>query len=445
MERTRHFSTRCGQQNISNTRQVVYTPVLTDTARLGIFRYFPFFAPMGYNVNPTIPNQQLPVTASTASWVAVDVNGNPVAPPGIRMARPTPRKLTCFSVFGNMRLDANGNMVPFTAADCPGGTAVFPQSSPAANGMWDSYRPTADTDRLHQKAPEPDAARQLLRRPGRSESGAIRVSAARGGSQGGNVQQITDPNANSKQINIKIDHNFSSNHKAAFNYTYQRDDSDANISSWPDGPAGAMFRRPHVFTANVTSTLSSSIVNEARFGMNRNYNSTIPAYLNPDGGLGTAGEQYLLPGGQSTLNPNYNYLVTVGSSTGRVGSGTGPLNVGLDSWTKSILYSFADTLSWSQRQTCLQVRRRAAVTAECRKRRGEPVSGRHAGQQWQRNSDRWPIRHRRKFPGIDRACSSQLTRQRRQSANGRKQPAVFPERIRQPGEPVLLHQEFHQH
>jgi hypothetical protein len=31
-----------------------------------------------------------------------------------------------------------------------------------------------------------------------------------------------------------------------------------------------------------------------------------------------------------------------------VGSGTGPLNVGLTSWTKSILYSFADTLSWNR-------------------------------------------------------------------------------------------------
>src|SRR6185369_5978712 len=70
------------QQTISNTRQVVYTNVLTDTARQGIYRYFPGFAPMGYNVNTSIPNQTLPVAAATASWVAVDYLGNPVAPPG---------------------------------------------------------------------------------------------------------------------------------------------------------------------------------------------------------------------------------------------------------------------------------------------------------------------------------------------------------------------------
>lgn len=33
------------EQNISKTRQVVFTNVLTDTARQRIFRYFPGFAP----------------------------------------------------------------------------------------------------------------------------------------------------------------------------------------------------------------------------------------------------------------------------------------------------------------------------------------------------------------------------------------------------------------
>lgn len=335
-------------QNISNTRQIVYTPVLTDTARLGIYRYFPFFAPMGYNVNTTIPNQQLPVTASTASWVSVDVNGNPVTPPGLPNGSAYTARLTCFSVFGNMRLDTNGGMVPFTQADCPNGTAILPQSSPGANGMWDVYRPVADKTGYIKKL--------LDQMPHANYFGALdglnlaqyAYLQHRGGSTGANAQQITDPNANSKQINIKVDHNFNTSHKAAFNYTYQRDDSDANVSSWPDGPTGLTFRRPHVFTLNLTSTLSPSIVNEARFGMNRNNNSTIPAYLNTDGGLGKAGEPYLLPGGQSTLNPNYSYLVTLGSSVGRVGSGTGPLNVGLTSWTTSTMYSLADTLSWSR-------------------------------------------------------------------------------------------------
>lgn len=121
-------------QNISNTRQVVYTNVLTDTARLGVFRYYPFYAPQGYNVSPAIVNQQFPLTANTASWVAVDVAGNPVAPPKMPDGSPYTSTLTCFSVFGNKRLDTNGNMVPFTAADCPGGTAVFQGRLPVRMG-----------------------------------------------------------------------------------------------------------------------------------------------------------------------------------------------------------------------------------------------------------------------------------------------------------------------
>src|SRR5262249_18937701 len=98
---------------------------------------------MGYLVN-SIPNQRLPVTASTASWVAVDVQKNPVAPPSMPDGSPYTSKLACFSMFDNQRLDTSGNMVPFTTADCPGETALFPQSSPRANGLWDIYRPSAD-------------------------------------------------------------------------------------------------------------------------------------------------------------------------------------------------------------------------------------------------------------------------------------------------------------
>ena len=337
------------EQNISNTRQIVYTNVLTDTARQGIFRYYPFWAPEGHNVNATVPNQRLPVAASTASWVAVDVAGNPIAPPSMPDGSPYPYKLTCFSVFGNRRLDANFNLVPFTAADCPGGTAIFPQSSPSANGLWDIYRGTIDETGFIK--------RLLTQMPRANFFGALdglnlaqyAFLQHRGGSTGANAQQITDPNANNKQINFKIDHNFNSSHKAAFNYTYQRDESDGNVSTWPDGPSGQVSRRPHVFTINLTSTLSSRIVNEARFGLNRNYNSTVPAYLSLDDDVRKAAEQYLTPGGKSTLNPNYSYLVRLNSSTGRVGSPGGPLNTGTStSWTESTLYTYADTVSWSK-------------------------------------------------------------------------------------------------
>jgi hypothetical protein len=327
---------------------------LTDTARQGIFRYYPFWAPEGYLVNATIPNQKVPVTGSTASWVAVDVKGNPVAPPSMPDGSAYPYKLTCFSVFGNQRLDASGNMVPFTAQDCPGGNAVFPQSTPGGNGLWDIYRSAVDqTGYIKALLSQMPHANFFGALDGLNvaQFGYLRATK---GTTSNTAQQTADPYAESKQINFKIDHNFNAKHKIAFNYTYQRDSSDANQSTWPGGPSGLTWRHPQVLTVNVISTLSPSIVNEARFGMNRNYNSTLPPYLSTDPSQKSQAEKYLLPGGKSVLNPSYSYLVRVGSAVSqglltRVGSAGAPLNTGTStSWTNSLLYSYGDTLSWSK-------------------------------------------------------------------------------------------------
>ena len=213
------------------------------------------------------------MTASPASWVAVDVNGNPVPPPACLNRRSrTPLELICFSVFGNRRLDTNGNIVPFTAADCPGGTAysISPRRGLMACGTLRSDRRSRP---VRSEVPATDAACQLLRRLDGLNLAQYAYPQSRGGTtNAANAQQITDPNANSKQINIKVDHNFNPSHKVAFNYTFQRDDNDGKRLLLARRTSGQVVRRPHVFTVNVTSTLSSQMVNEARFGMNRNYN-----------------------------------------------------------------------------------------------------------------------------------------------------------------------------
>src|SRR6185369_5619943 len=77
------------------------------------------------------------------------------------------------------------------------------------------------------------------------------------------------PLVNRKQINLKIDQNFNANHKVSVGYTYQRDDSGDFIASWPGGINGSTQRRPQVLTVTGTSTLSASMLNEARFGIRR--------------------------------------------------------------------------------------------------------------------------------------------------------------------------------
>ena len=77
----------------------------------------------------------------------------------------------------------------------------------------------------------------------------------------------TDTDAGRKQINIKIDQNFNSKHKIAANYSYDWINADYGLSTWPGGFGSELKRRPQVLTVNFTSTLSSTLFNEARVGL----------------------------------------------------------------------------------------------------------------------------------------------------------------------------------
>ena len=53
---------------------------------------------------------------------------------------------------------------------------------------------------------------------------------------------------NRKQINIKIDQNFSSKHRIAGSWTHQVDNSTDPLRGWPDGLSGLTSRGPHTLT-----------------------------------------------------------------------------------------------------------------------------------------------------------------------------------------------------
>src|SRR6185295_7295594 len=55
-------------------------------------------------------------------------------------------------------------------------------------------------------------------------------------------------------------------HKANVSWSYERNDAPDYFMLWPDWVEGQTYRRPSVWTVNLTSTLSPSLVNEARFG-----------------------------------------------------------------------------------------------------------------------------------------------------------------------------------
>jgi len=261
-------------QQIHKERSLVDGGVLTDTARQGIFRYFDGWNPTTYDTAATAT----PGAASSTARVAPAVNflGQPTLPLLNANGNPyTGAGLLCFSVFGSQRIDPNtGGMVPFTAADCPGGTII---SSPGS--AWDSNRPAIDgTGYIFKTLLKSMPHANYFGRPGNGltpdglNTASIRWVQGTNGNAGVQTTQGTGEFNNRKQINVKIDHNFTSNHKLSGSYTLERNAADSGNSSWPGGYSGSIIRNPHVLSTNMTSTLSSSLVNEARFGFR--YNDT---------------------------------------------------------------------------------------------------------------------------------------------------------------------------
>src|SRR5262249_30667683 len=88
---------------------------------------------------------------------------------------------------------------------------------------------------------------------------------------------------NRKQMNLRLDHNFSQNHKLNVSGSYERDFSTDSQPFWAGTFAGPAYRRPWVVTSGFTSTLSPKLVNEARFGIRTSgSNSTSPYDWGPN-------------------------------------------------------------------------------------------------------------------------------------------------------------------
>lgn len=313
------------EQRIENQRTTQRPVVLTDCARNGIFRYYDNW--VNGNVNTT------PSTGNNATRPVVDVSGNPVAPTTNPNGSAFTGQLRYYSVFGPL---ANTPTQP----DCS--DAVL------AGGSWDPLRTTPDQTGLIRKylnaMPRANrfdggdglntAVHQWLR--GSRSNGGLAIGAG------------TDTDTDRKQINFKVDHNFNANHKAAFNYSYEWTDADYALSTWPSGYAGYTSRRPTVLTASFTSTLSPTLLNEARFGYRRNQLVIYPAYERPDDAEArAAGNDILIQGNEGFpimfvpatvggMNPSTYICQAPGIA------GTGCAQQG----NKGPLTTYADTMSW---------------------------------------------------------------------------------------------------
>jgi hypothetical protein len=255
-------------QLIVHSRSEQFPTVLTDCARRGIFRYYDNF------VNGNARQATTPVGAFTQTST-VNADGSPKSPDG--------SPLRYLSVFGPLAADPTkpdcsdaqinaSTLVPIGAAnswdtnrkqlDKTGFIAASLDTMPRANAFDNPGNLIASGTVF-----VPDGLNTATHRWVRRNSGADNLFGAGG-----------DTNNNRKQINFKIDHNFSVRHKVNASYSYEKDTSDdAALPRWPTGYYGKDFRQPQVLGVNFTSTLTSTLVNEARFGFSRTGANTVGA------------------------------------------------------------------------------------------------------------------------------------------------------------------------
>jgi hypothetical protein len=251
-------------QLIVKSRQEVFPTVLTECARRGIFRYFDGYVNgNARQLNNIVGN--FPIRAT------VNADGSPKSPDG--------SPLRYLSVFGPLAAEP-------TKPDCSDAqinTSTLVPNSAATS--WDTYRKQLDktgfiTSTLasmpHANSFDnpgnvalnvPDGLNTATFRWVRTNRGADNLFGAGG-----------DINNQRRQINAKIDHNFNDRHKLNGSYSYEIDKSDdAALPTWPTGYFGADIRHPQSLSVNFTSTLTTSMVNEARWGFIRTGANTVGA------------------------------------------------------------------------------------------------------------------------------------------------------------------------
>ena len=345
--------------NLVNQRASTNLLVLTPCARQGIFRYFNNWNNSAGNDGSGGIFGSTVTTGANPQRPAVNADGSPLAP----TSRPDgttagyDNSLQYISVYGPL---ASKPTTP-DCSDAPiNTTTLVPNgvsltAAPGAGGGWDLYRRQLDTTGFITRSlaffPSPN---NYEIGDGLNTAG-YRVLKHFTGTD--NLFGSGEATGRRKQINVKVDHNFTANHKANVNVTYERIDSDDVFEGIPGMFSNKNFRRPVVLSSGFTSTLGASMLNEARFGMRRNGVNVVAPWDRPE--LQDDINQFfpaeangfrVIP--QVTLagmaGVNGSATLCYPHSGARPPGGCGGGNLTATSIEKTPTYTFADTLSWTR-------------------------------------------------------------------------------------------------
>jgi hypothetical protein len=309
----------------SANKTTMNSTVLTPCARNGIFRYFDTGKTAATNQwNNGNANQTTQSTGNTPTIAVVDALGNPKTPTVNPDNTAFTGTLRYFSVFGPLQNTP-------TKPDCS--DAVLQGSS------WDPFRTRQDTTGNVAKLLD------SMPLPNHYESGdGLNTAGFRWRRTFHGTDNIygLDETTGRKQINIKIDHNINSKHRANVSWSYERNDAPDYFMIWPDSVEGETYRRPMVWTANVTSTLSPSMVNEGRFGYRVTGTNTLSPFDTPK--YADAARAYVPEANGFRVVPQLGTGGTNFQLTQYIGNRGAFPNTNRDT---TPLWTYADTLSWT--------------------------------------------------------------------------------------------------
>src|SRR5437867_7789941 len=310
-------------QKWAQTKTEINPIVVTPCAQRGIFRYYDNWN-NGNDLAAT-------TTGATPVIAVVDNAGNPRPPATNPDGTSHNGILRYASVFGSL-------LNTPTRPDCS--DAIVQQGSP-----WDPYRTGYDATGYVQnvlfKFMPPANSYDIG--DGLNTAGSRWLRTLHGATNVFRIGQYLQR----KQINLKIDHSFNMRNKISGTWNYESDWSDGSTMNWPNTFQGRTWKKPKVLAINFTSTLSPTLVNEARFGMARSGVNVISALwyekndalreLLPKANGNTWAP--LLGAGTGDSAVNFQFFQIIGG---------GNFAPGVMQRDQSPRSSYADTISWTR-------------------------------------------------------------------------------------------------
>jgi len=221
-----------GQRDLKKNQATGIT--LSDYAKAGIFRYWPGVDPANASsLNPS-----------------VDAFGNPVRPAGTNTAAlADPNFPAAIGLFGSCNY--KGAPVP----NCR--TFNDPNRTSISNTQFiqeELRRMPSPNQFVSSGQFNPDGLNTGLIRFTRRQEGLDLTN--------GNGDEV-----DRDQYNVRIDHNFNSNHKLSLIGTKEKTwgtATQAGLRAWPDAFDGLAVKRPYVYSIQLTSTLTNNLLNQLR-------------------------------------------------------------------------------------------------------------------------------------------------------------------------------------